>query len=110
GIASGKSTVSRMFAELGCPVIDADAIAREVSERGTPALAAIAEKWPAVIRPDGSLDRTALGKRVFADAAQRSELDTIIMPFILERTAECSANLERQGARVALYDAALIVE
>jgi dephospho-CoA kinase len=110
GIASGKSTVSGMFAALGCPVIDADRIAREVVERGTPALSEIARRWPEVIRPDGTLDRAGLGSQVFADVATRDELDAMIMPKILERTGEISAALERSGARIALYDAALIVE
>ncbi len=110
GIASGKSTVSRMFAGHGCRIIDADQIAREVVEAGTPALAAIAQRWPAAIRPDGTLDRAALGREVFSGARAREELDAIIMPRILARTAEKTAQLEAAGVPVALYDAALIVE
>lgn len=110
GIASGKSAVARLFAELGCPVIDADRIAREVVEPGTPALAAIAQRWPDVLRHDGTLDRARLGERAFGDPTQRAELDAIVFPRIAERMADRTAELERQGARVALYDAALLVE
>jgi dephospho-CoA kinase len=110
GIASGKSTVARMFAELGCPVIDADRIAREVVEPGTPALAEISRRWPNFIKGDGTLDRAALGREVFADASSRAELDSIVFPRILERTLERSNELDRAGETVALFDAALIVE
>ncbi len=65
GIASGKSTVSRMLRELGAPVIDADQLAREVVEPGQPALAEIAARFPGVVGPDGQLDREQLGERVF---------------------------------------------
>ena len=61
GIGSGKSTVSRMFRELGAEVLDADVIAREVVEPGTPGLAAVAERFPGVVGPEGRLDRAALG-------------------------------------------------
>ena len=71
GIASGKSVVAARLAEHGAVVVDADAIAREVVEPGTPALARIAEEFgPGVIAPDGSLDRAALGAIVFADPAK----------------------------------------
>ena len=70
GIGSGKSTVAARMAELGAVIIDADAIAREVVEPGTPGLAAVLERFGAELkRSDGSLDRPALGRVVFADAA-----------------------------------------
>ena len=68
GIASGKSTVSAILAELGAVVIDADALAREVVARGTPGLdAVVAEFGPDLLTPDGDLDRPAMGALVFAD-------------------------------------------
>ena len=68
GIASGKSTVSAILAELGAVVIDADLLAREVVERGTPGLAAVVEAFgEGVLTADGDLDRAAVGALVFAD-------------------------------------------
>ena len=68
GIASGKSTVARRFGALGAVIVDADALAREVVEPGTPALARIAQEFgPRVIGPDGALDRAVLGSIVFGD-------------------------------------------
>jgi dephospho-CoA kinase len=81
GIASGKSTVARRFAELGVPVIDADEVAREVVAPGEPALAAVVGRFgPAVLRGDGSLDRRALRGLVFADPAARRDLEAILHP------------------------------
>lgn len=86
GIASGKSTVARMFAERGAAVLSADEIAREVVADGSPALAAIrAEFGGDVFRPDGTLDRAALGERVFSDPEARRRLEAITHPPILER-------------------------
>ena len=88
GIASGKSAVSARLAELGAFVIDSDLLAREVVEPGTPALAAIAERFGSgVLRPDGSLDRPALGAIVFPDAAARADLNAIVHPAVRRRAA-----------------------
>jgi len=71
GIGSGKSEVTRRLAALGAYVVDADVLAREVVEPGTPGLAAVAAEFGAeVLRPDGSLDRDRLGAIVFADPGQ----------------------------------------
>lgn len=109
GIASGKSTVARMLAERGVPVIDADALAREVVGPGTAALAAIAARWPGVVR-DGALDRQALGAIVFADAAERAALEAIVHPAIRAEAFRRLETLEAAGAPVAVYEAALLVE
>lgn len=86
GIASGKSTVARMFADLGARILSADEIAREVVADGTPALATIrAEFGAAVFHPDGTLDRAALGERVFSDPEARRRLEAITHPPTLER-------------------------
>src|SRR4051794_13803699 len=68
GIGSGKSTVSAMLRDLGAPIIDADLLAREVVEPGTPGLAEVAARFPGVLTPQGTLDRAALGARVFQNA------------------------------------------
>jgi dephospho-CoA kinase len=109
-IGSGKSTVGRMLAAGGIPVVDADQVAREVVEPGRPALGEIAARFPGVLRPDGSLDRKALAARVFADAAERAALNAIIHPRIAEEVAGRMAALAAAGEKVSVYEAALIVE
>ena len=112
GIASGKSVVAARFAEHGAVVVDADAIAREVVEPGTPALARIAEEFgPALIGDDGSLDRQALGAIVFADPAKLAILNGITHPAVLElsqrRFAEAAA---ADPDAVVVYDVPLLSE
>jgi dephospho-CoA kinase len=86
GIASGKSTVSRRLAELGCRLIDADVLAREVVAPGGPAWRAIVQAFgPDVALPDGQLDRKRLGALVFADPARRKVLEAITHPAIMAR-------------------------
>lgn len=111
GIASGKSTVSRLLAERGALVVDADLLAREAVEPGTPGLAAVAEAFgPEVLRADGSLDRPALGERVFADPAALARLNAIVHPLIATLTAERFAAARAAGARVVVHDVALLIE
>ena len=89
GIASGKSTVAEMFAELGVPVIDTDVIAREVVQPGQPALAEIREAFGnGVIAADGTLDRPAMRSIVFGDDAARRRLESILHPRIGKATRE----------------------
>eukprot|EP00760_Papus_ankaliazontas_P020290 PhM_4_TR18314/c0_g1_i1/m.105011 len=80
GIACGKSTVSSMMSELGCTVIDCDAIVRTLQQPGTRTLERVFKRWPDVRRPDGSLDREKLGTIVFADRTQRQQLERIMFP------------------------------
>ena len=83
GIASGKTTVANLFAELGVPVIDTDVIAREVVEPGEPALAAVVDAFgPDVLGPDGRIDRRRLRERIFADPGARRRLEGILHPAI----------------------------
>ncbi|HEY3588229.1 MAG TPA: dephospho-CoA kinase [Myxococcaceae bacterium] len=110
GIASGKSTVSAMFRELGAPVIDADEAARDVVEPGTSGLLEVARRFPGVVDATGRLDRAALGQRVFADPTERRALEAILHPRIREEVARRLEALARAGVTVALYDAALLIE
>ncbi|MFL5343258.1 MAG: dephospho-CoA kinase [Hyalangium sp.] len=110
GIASGKSTVSRILRELGAPVLDADVIAREVVEPGTPGLAAVAARFPNVLTADGRLDRAKLGARVFGDATERAALNAIIHPLVGKAFLEKLQALEAQGVERAVYDVPLLIE
>lgn len=89
GIASGKSTVSELFAQHGVEVIDADQLAREVVAPGTPGLAAVVEAFgPGVLSESGVLDRQALRKLVFDDQKRREQLEHILHPRIRELMAQ----------------------
>ncbi|QWL64377.1 dephospho-CoA kinase [Aeromonas jandaei] len=93
GIGSGKTTIANQFAELGIDVVDADVIAREVVESGTPALAAIADHFgPDVITPNGQLDRRRLRERVFSDPSAKAWLNALLHPLIRsEMQRQCAA-------------------
>ena len=109
GIGSGKSTVSQRLAELGAHVVDADAVAREVVEPGTPTLHRIRERFgSAVIRHDGSLDRAALAAIVFPDRDALDALDAITGPAISVRVAQLRASAP--AGAVSVYDMPLLVE
>jgi dephospho-CoA kinase len=112
GIASGKSTVSARLAALGAVVVDADVLAREVVEPGTPGLAAIKEQFgSSVIAADGSLNRPALGAIIFADAAKREQLNAITHPAIWKRGQELFAAAEAADPDVVIvYDVPLLAE
>lgn len=89
GIGSGKSTVAALFAQRGARVVDTDAVAREVVAPGSPVLDAISYEFgTGVIKPDGSLDREALARIVFADPRKRELLNQLTHPAIRERTLE----------------------
>lgn len=110
-IGSGKSTVGRLLASHGIPVVDADQLAREVVRKGEPALREIAARFgEAVLLPDGSLDRKALAARVFQDPAERAALNAIVHPRIAEASAAKMAALSEAGHEAAVYEAALLVE
>ncbi|HET7763036.1 MAG TPA: dephospho-CoA kinase [Phycicoccus sp.] len=109
GIGSGKSTAAAALASLGARVVDADAVAREVVEPGTPGLAAVAERFGSeVLRADGALDRASLGRLVFGDPAALRDLEAITHPAIWARTAELVAALPAEA--VVVHDMPLIVE
>jgi len=112
GIGSGKSEVSRRLAALGAVVVDADKIAREVVETGTPGLAQVVEAFgDGVLRPDGTLDREGLGRTVFADADKLAQLNAIVHPLVGERIAAIMADVERtESDSIVVYDVPLLVE
>jgi dephospho-CoA kinase len=108
GIASGKSTVARLFAERGIPVIDLDLVAREVVAPGQPALATIVEAFgPGVLDERGELDRTSLRDRVFRDPEARKRLEELLHPRILEAGV---IQAEHAGGPYQVIVAPLLVE
>ncbi len=123
GVASGKSTVSAMLAELGAVVIDADALAREVVASGSPGLAAVVEVFgPTLLTPGGELDRAAMGALVFGDSEARKRLEAIVHPLVHERMAameEAASDealvvhdipLLAEGDRADTFDAVIVVD
>lgn len=123
GVASGKSTVSAILRELGAVVIDADVLAREVVEKGTPGLAAVVEAFgEELLGPDGELDRAAMGKLVFADEQARRRLEAIVHPLVFERIVELEEAappdavvvhdipLLAESGRADTFDAVLVVD
>jgi len=111
GIASGKSTVGRLFRELGATVVDADQVAREVVERGSEGLAEIVTAFGNdVLAADGTLDRKRLATIVFGDDAARKRLEGITHPRIFARSMQVMAAAAARGERLAIYEATLLVE
>lgn len=108
GIASGKSTVGRLFAELGVPVLDSDVAARDVVLPGTAGLAAVADAFgPEVIGTDGALDRRALRERIFDSPDARQRLDALLHPLI---RAELRRGLAQLRAPYAILEVPLLFE
>lgn len=123
GIASGKSAVADLLGEHGAVVVDADLLAREVVEPGTPGHAAVVARFgDRVLAPDGGLDRAALGEIVFADDRARSDLEAIIHPAVRRRAAELEAlapagsvvvhviPLLVETGQTGLFDAVIVVD
>jgi len=112
GIATGKSTVTAMFAHLGAKVVDADLLAREVVMPGQPAHAQIVKEFgPDVLEADGSVDRKRLGAIVFADAQKRKRLEEITHPAIRVRQQRILSVYEEEAFEgIVIWDAALLVE
>lgn len=112
GIASGKSTVSRMLKDLGCIIIDADIISREVVEPGSSTLKKIVEIFgDTILNSDGTLNRKVLGDIVFSDRGKLCCLNSIIHPAIkdtiIDRIDECRRNDENS---IVIVDAAVLLE
>lgn len=112
GIASGKSTIARRLAEHGAVVVDADQLVRDVQQPGSPVLAAIAAEFgAAVLRPDGSLDRAALGALVFGDQAAIARLNAIVHPAVRAESARRFGEaFAADPSAVVVYDVPLLVE
>jgi len=117
-IATGKSAVAAMLAELGAQVLDADALAHEVLRSGTPAWQAVRNQFgPAVLAPDGEIDRARLGVQVFADSAAMARLEAVVHPAVIaesERRLEgwqAAADRSSTGARqVVVLEAIKLIE
>lgn len=100
GIACGKSTVARMLEKRGAKIVDADLIAREVVEPGSPVLAQIVDRFGRdVLNADGSLNRKRLADIIFSDAEAKRDLERLTHPAIRARIRERLAELERERPR-----------
>lgn len=110
-IASGKSTVSRLLAERGATIIDADLLAREAVRPGTPGLDAIVARWgTGVLSPDGVLDRGALRALVFDDPHELEALNAIVHPEVARRRAAALDAARARGDRIVVCDIPLLFE
>ena len=110
GIATGKSYCLARFAELGVPTVDADRLARLAVAPGSPGLAAVVRRFgEGVLRADGTLDRPALAKIVFADRGARMDLEAIVHPEVYRRIREWFAQLP-PGTPLAIADIPLLFE
>ncbi len=112
GIAAGKSTVGRMFAELGCRVLDSDVITRRLFEPGDAVNQAVAAAFgPSVVAFDGSIDRRVLGELVFRNPEFRQQLNNLVHPAIKERQSDWLARLAAEDPHsIGIVEAALIIE
>jgi dephospho-CoA kinase len=110
-IGCGKSTIAGYLAGRGAVIVDADRLAREVTEPGEPALRAIADRFgETVIDADGRLDRTALGRIVFADPAALADLETIVHPAVRPRILAALAAARTPAATAVVLEAIRLVE
>ncbi|MFD8251147.1 dephospho-CoA kinase [Streptomyces werraensis] len=109
GIGAGKSEVSRLLVECGAVLIDADRIAREVVEPGTPGLAAVVEAFgEEILAEDGSLDRPRLGALVFSDPEKLAMLNSIVHPLVGARSREREEAAPADA--VVVHDVPLLTE
>lgn len=110
-IASGKSTVSNMLKDKGYPIVDADKIARQVVEPGTPVIKEIAEHFgDEVLNEDGSLNREKLGERIFKSEEERKKLNSIIHPAIRNEMIRQKEQWISNGAGTVILDIPLLFE
>ncbi|MFI6050190.1 dephospho-CoA kinase [Streptomyces violascens] len=109
GIGAGKSEVSRLLVSCGAVLIDADRIAREIVEPGTPGLAAVVEAFgPGILSADGTLDRPRLGGIVFSDPEKLATLNKIVHPLVGARSAELESTAGPDS--VVIHDVPLLTE
>lgn len=110
GIGAGKSTVSTLLAERGAVIVDADQIARDIQGPGSPVLDAMAERFGAhIIRDDGTLDRAAVAKIVFADKAALDDLNGIVHP-AMQAEIQRQIDAQKDTDRVVVLDFPLLGE
>ncbi|MGF1623662.1 MAG: dephospho-CoA kinase [Alphaproteobacteria bacterium] len=109
-IGMGKSTVGRMFRQAGVPVFDADAAVHRLTARKGAAVGAVADAFPGVLAPDGSIDRLALGARVFAEEADLRRLERILHPMVRRAEQRFFRACARRRVAVALCDIPLLFE
>lgn len=108
---SGKSTVARLFAAHGWPVIDADRVAHELYVPGSAIIRELARAFGSeVVAPDGTVDRGALGRQVFQRSEAREALNRIVHPPLLDALRERLLELESTGTRIAVLEAALLLQ
>ena len=111
GIAAGKSVVGARFEELGIPVVDYDQLAREVVVPGTPGLTAVTDIFGAdILASDGTLDRPALGRRVFGDDDALDRLEQIIHPQVIAKGQILDQEAEARGEKMIVHSIPLLVE
>lgn len=111
GIGSGKSTVAKLLDHEGFPVVDADKIAREIMEPGSPVLDEVAAAFgDDLINEDGSLDRGELARRAFVDKPSTEKLNSITHPAIRAESERRFAAAEAAGEPAVIYDMPLLVE
>jgi dephospho-CoA kinase len=111
GVASGKSTVAGLLREAGLPVLDSDAVARQVVAPGKPAWQALRQNFGAeFFRPDGTVDRQALARHVFSRPEAREKLNRIIHPWITQELQEHLRQLESQGEPLVVVEIPLLFE
>jgi len=109
-IASGKSSVAELFAKRGATLIDADVLSRRVVEPGTPSFDAIRQRWGDSVIADGVLDRAALRRIIFADAAEREALNAIVHPRVEAMRAALIVEATERGDRIVICDVPLLFE
>jgi dephospho-CoA kinase len=111
GIAAGKSTVTEILRSLGAVVVSADELAREVVRPGTPTLKRLVDCFgETILKTDGTLDRKALGRKVFSDPEARRRVNRIVHPAIADLAERRLAELSAGGAELIVYEAPLLFE
>lgn len=111
GVASGKSTVSRILAEHGATIIDADRLGHETYRAGTETFARVVEAFgPDIVGQDGQIDRQALGRKVFGDPAAMRRLTDIVWPKIHDLARQRLKALRQQDVEVVVLEAAVLIE
>ncbi|NUO38947.1 MAG: dephospho-CoA kinase [Gemmatimonadaceae bacterium] len=110
-IGSGKSTVDQLLSERGATIIDADVLARRAVEVGTPAYAAIVERWgTSILAADGSIDRAALRRIVFSEAQELEQLNAMVHPEVERMRAALVEQARQRGDRLVVCDVPLLFE